>query len=199
MAENDAKDGEHIRLALLLGSTREGRFCDTVAGWAAHQIGRHADFALDIVDPALLDLPPHLERNCRPALAALKRRLDEADAFVIVTPEYNHGYPAVLKQLIDSAYGIWQAKPVGFVSYGGLTGGVRAVEQLRQVFAEVHAMTVRNSVAFNDAWEQFDRNGNLVSPARAEQSMTMMLAQLRWWAHALKLARTCQPYAEIAT
>ena len=199
MAGNDAKSREHIRLALLLGSTREGRFCDTVAGWAARQIGRHTDFSLDIVDPALLDLPPHLERNCRPALAALKRRLDEADAFVIVTPEYNHGYPAVLKQLIDSAYGVWQAKPVGFVSYGGLAGGVRAVEQLRQVFAEVHAMTVRNSVAFIDVWEQFDCNGNLAAPTRAEQTMALMLAQLRWWACALKLARKLRSYAEIAT
>lgn len=199
MAGNDVKDEEHIRLALLLGSTREGRFCGVVADWAARQIGRHTDFSLDVVDPALLDLPQHLERNCSPALAALKRRLNEADAFVIVTPEYNHGYPAVLKQLIDSAYGVWQAKPVGFVSYGGLAGGVRAVEQLRQVFAEVHAMTVRNSVAFIDAWEQFDCAGNLASPARAEQTMALMLAQLRWWACALKQARELRPYAETAT
>lgn len=193
------KNPQYIEIALLLGSTREGRFCEIVANWAASQIRRHADFSLDVIDPAIVGLPSHLEKNCSPALSALKQRLAKADAFIIVTPEYNHGYPAVLKQLIDSAYGVWQAKPVGFVSYGGLAGGVRAVEQLRQVFAEVHATTVRNSVAFIDAWEQFDRNGNPASPARAEQSMTMMLAQLRWWACALKQARELQPYAEIAT
>jgi NAD(P)H-dependent FMN reductase len=76
---------------------------------------------------------------------------------------------------------------------------VRAVEQLRQVFAEVHATTVRNAVSFINAWEQFDREGDLREPDRAGQSMAMMLAQLRWWATALKQARSVQSYAEIAT
>jgi NAD(P)H-dependent FMN reductase len=80
-----------------------------------------------------------------------------------------------------------------------LSGGVRAVEQLRQVFPEVHATTVRNAVSFMNAWEQFDRDGNLREPDRAEQSMVMMLTQLRWWAMALKHARSVQSYEEIAT
>ncbi len=70
----------------------------------------------------------------------------EADAFLVVTPEYNHGYPAALKELIDSVYEPWHAKPVAFVSYGGASGGIRAVEQLRQVFAELHAVTLRDGV-----------------------------------------------------
>ncbi|HWU98130.1 MAG TPA: NAD(P)H-dependent oxidoreductase [Oxalicibacterium sp.] len=190
---------EKIRVALIYGSTREGRFCDTVAQWAAVQTKKHAGFSLQVIDPADIDIPMRLQRNCAPELAALKTQLADVDAFIIVTPEYNHGYPAVLKHLIDSAYGVWQAKPVGFVSYGGLSGGVRAVEQLRQVFAEVHATTVRNTVSFMNAWEQFDRDGNLHDTDRAEQSMTMMLTQLHWWATALKQARSVQSYAEIAT
>lgn len=190
---------EKISVALIYGITREGRFCDTVVRWAESQMAGNTDFSLQIIDPAELAMPMRMERNCDPQLAALKTLLADADAFIVVTPEYNHGYPAALKHLIDSAYGVWQAKPVGFVSYGGLSGGVRAVEQLRQVFAEVHAMTVRNAVSFADAWEQFDHNGNLRGADRAEQSMTMMLTQLRWWATALKQARSMQPYAEIAT
>lgn len=190
---------EKISVALIYGSTREGRFCDTVARWVALQMERNPDFSLQIVDPAIRSIPTRLERNCSPELAELKEQLADADAFIVVTPEYNHGYPAALKHLIDSAYGVWQAKPVGFVSYGGLSGGVRAVEQLRQVFAEVHATTVRNTVSFVDAWEQFDYEGNLREADRAEQSMAMMLTQLRWWATALKQARSLQPYAEIAT
>jgi NAD(P)H-dependent FMN reductase len=190
---------EKTRVALIYGSTREGRFCDTVAQWASGQIGKHADFILQVVDPGDINIPMRLERNCSPQLATLKAQLADADAFIVVTPEYNHGYPAALKHLIDSAYGVWQAKPVGFVSYGGLSGGVRAVEQLRQVFPEVHATTVRNAVSFMNAWEQFDRDGNLREPDRAEQSMVMMLTQLRWWAMALKHARSVQSYEEIAT
>lgn len=190
---------EKIRVALIYGSTREGRFCDTIAAWAAAQLGQRMDFSLECIDPATLDIPSCIARNCNAGLTALKERLARADAFVIVTPEYNHGYPAALKHLIDSAYGVWQAKPIGFVSYGGLSGGLRAVEQLRQVFAETHAMTVRNTVAFINAWEQFDHTGTLQAPVRAEQSMTMMLAQLHWWATALRQARLLRPYEEAGT
>ncbi|GGC02079.1 FMN reductase [Oxalicibacterium flavum] len=188
-----------LNIALIYGSTREGRFCDTVARWSAAQLLRHQGIRLDIVDPAKIELPMRLERQCSPALTTLKTRIGAADAYVIVTPEYNHGYPAILKHLIDSVYGEWQAKPVGFVSYGGLHGGTHAVEQLRQVFAEVHSVTMRNTVSFTEAWKQFDRDGRLLEPNLAEQSMRMMSAQLRWWAEALRQARRQQPYAEIAT
>ena len=144
-------------------------------------------------------LSPPIERGENLDLEELKERLERADAFIIVTPEYNHGYPAPLKHLIDSVNKEWQAKPVAFVSYGGVSGGLRAVEQLRQVFAEVHATTMRNSVSFANAWEQFDERGNLFAPARAEKSMEMMLAQLRWWASALKIARHKVPYSIVAT
>ena len=82
-------------------------------------------------------------------------RLAAADAFVVVTPEYNHSYPAPVKTLIDWHFTEWQAKPVGFVSYGGMSGGLRAVEHLRGVFAELHAVTVRDTVSFHGAWDRF--------------------------------------------
>ena len=126
---------------------------------------------------------------------SVQQRIAEADAFVVVTPEYNHGYPAPLKALIDSVGAEWRGKPVAFVSYGGISGGLRAVEQLRLVFAELHTVTMQNSVSFASAWEQFDGDGILLEPARAQRSMSTLLAQLYWWAIALRNARTAIPYA----
>lgn len=181
---------DKIEIALIYGSTREGRFCDHVALWAGEEIWQRSEFALDMVDPAALDLPPRHERAESPELASLRQRLERADAFMIVTPEYNHGYPAALKFLIDSVSDAWRGKPVTFVSYGGISGGLRAVEQLRQVFAELHAVTVRDTVSFPRVWEQFDQNGELRDPARAREAMDTMLAGLNWWAHALRAARS---------
>lgn len=175
-----------IRLALVYGSSRKGRFCDTVVRWARAEIEAFGGFELQTVDPAL-----H-------SGAELAQRIAAADAFVVVTPEYNHGYPAPLKALIDSAYDEWHAKPVAFVSYGGISGGIRAVEQLRQVFAELHAVTLRDAVSFANAWDQFDASGQLRDAARAHRSISTMLERLRWWASALRDARRRTPYAEAA-
>jgi NAD(P)H-dependent FMN reductase len=84
---------------------------------------------------------------------------------------------------------------VAFVSYGGRSGGLRAVEQLRQVFAELHAVTVRDAVSFHDVWSQFADDGALLSPDGGEAAVRVMLDQLAWWAHALKEAKEKRPYA----
>jgi NAD(P)H-dependent FMN reductase len=178
---------EHIRVGLIYGSTRPGRFCDKVARWTAFQLAGTGDFIVELVDPAT-----------NADLSDLRTRIGACDAFIIVTPEYNHGYPAPLKSLIDSIGPEWQAKPVGFVSYGGISGGIRAVEQLRQVFAELHAVTMRDSVSFAAAWEQFDEGGNLLQPQRAERTMATMLRHLRWWSIALRTARMAEPYEPAA-
>lgn len=188
---------EKLNLVLIYGSIREGRYCDIIANWASAQVRKHQEFALEIVDPAKLSLQPQSNQN--PDLQALRVCLDRADAFIVVTPEYNHGYPAPLKHLIDSVSREWQAKPLAFISYGGVSGGLRAVEQLRQVFTELHVATMRNSVSFANAWEQFDDQGRLYAATRAEKSMEMMLAQLQWWAVALKDARRTIPYGIVAT
>jgi NAD(P)H-dependent FMN reductase len=190
---------EKLNLVLIYGSIREGRYCDIVANWAIAQVRKHQEFALEIVDPAKLSLQPQLESEPNLDLHALRTCLERADAFIVVTPEYNHGYPAPLKHLIDSVSREWQAKPLAFVSYGGVSGGLRAVGQLRQVFTELHVATMRNSVSFANAWEQFDEQGRLYAPTRAEKSMEMMLAQLHWWAVALKDARRTIPYGIVAT
>jgi NAD(P)H-dependent FMN reductase len=103
-----------------------------------------------------------------------------------------------LKAFIDGFGPEWHAKPVAFVSYGGVSGGLRAVEQLRQVFAELHAVTVRDSVSFAGAWQLFNATGELKEPDRHRRSLAAMLGRLRWWAVALRTARRAMPFSEAA-
>lgn len=175
-----------IKLAVIYGSTRQGRLCDKVAAWTIAQIEGDGPFSVETVDPA------------NPDLAAHRAALGRADAFIVVTPEYNRSFPAPLKALIDEVGAEWRGKPVGFVSYGGVSGGLRAVEQLRLVFAELHAATIRDGVCFANAWDQFDADGHLLDADRAEPAMATMLAQLHWWASALKAARNSVPYGQFA-
>lgn len=189
---------DNLRVALIMGSARHGRFCDTITAWAARQLAASGRFELDILDPRQLSLPGWNQQDESADAAQLCQRLAAADAFVVVTPEYNHSFPATLKNLVDLAYDEWQAKPVGFVSYGGISGGLRAVEQLRLVFAELHAVTLRDSVSFAGAWNLFDGRGELLEPQAADSSMARMLARLHWWATALREARGKQPYTEAA-
>ena len=186
-----------VRIALIYGSTRAGRFCDTVAAWVAEQISKKPEFEISIVDPAAASMKT-ASNGENIDTRSLRQRIGDADAFVVVTPEYNHGYPAGLKSLIDSVGEEWQAKPVAFVSYGGISGGLRAVEQLRQVFAELHAVTVRDSVSFASAWELFDEQGKLKNPERAQRQMETMLRRLKWWANTLREGRNAVPYSPAA-
>jgi NAD(P)H-dependent FMN reductase len=113
----------------------------------------------------------------------------------VVTCEYNHGYPASLKAAIDSVFGEWHAKPVAFVSYGGVAGGLRAVEQLRQVFAELHTVTVRETISFHNYHLQFDADGQPIDTAAVETAAKKLIDQVLWWARILKDARAQTPYA----
>jgi NAD(P)H-dependent FMN reductase len=181
-----------LQLAVIIASTRTGRFGETVGHWFVTQARQHDNIKLDVIDLYDLHLPDSLEHS--PQAAAYTARIDAADAFVIVTPEYNHGYPAALKRAIDAVRTEWRAKPVGFVSYGGIAGGLRAVEQLRQVFAELHAVGIRDTVSFHLAHDQFDSDGRLRTPHAANTAAATLLRQLTWWARALHTARAAQPY-----
>lgn len=182
-----------IHAALIYGSARAGGLCDTVARWAAGRVTGHGGITLATVDPAVNG--PFADGE--PAADALQRRLATAEAFILVTPEYNHGYTAALKRLIDSVYLPWQARPVGFVAYGGHSGGLRAVEQLRPVFAELHAMTVRATASIANADRRFDGEGRLIDPTRTCRAMGAMLDELQWWARALRAARHHRPHDQV--
>ncbi|MQA09067.1 MAG: NADPH-dependent FMN reductase [Pseudonocardiaceae bacterium] len=182
-----------MRVAIIIGSTRDDRFGPTPASWIAAQARQRDDLEEDLVDLAKASLPCVLTDPPPKEVADLAPRLAAADAFVVVTPEYNHSFPASLKNAIDWYLDEWKAKPVAFVSYGGMAGGQRAVEQLRPVFAEVHAATIRETISFHNFPEQFDADGRPVDPA-TDTAAKAMLDQLSWWADALRNQRAKHPY-----
>ncbi|MGW1814380.1 NADPH-dependent FMN reductase [Streptomyces sp. NPDC002125] len=176
-----------LKVAVILGSNREGRFGPVIADWFLGRAAEHPDIETELIDVAETEPPAVPATRISPRLA-------EADAFVVLTPEYNHSYPAPLKNLIDRHFSEWQAKPVAFVSYGGISGGLRAVEHLRQVFAELHAVSVRDTVSFHNAGALFDDRGSHRDPAQADGAAKRMLDQLVWWGRALRDARNRHPY-----
>lgn len=186
---------ERLRLAIIIGSNREGRFGPIVANWFAARVRSRDDYDVELIDLAEQRLPDVLSPHRPPEVEAVGASLSRADAIVVVTPEYNHSFPAPLKSAIDWYASEWQTKPIGFVSYGGLAGGLRAVEHLRQVFAELHAVTVRDTVSFHGAAYQFDAGGQPNAVQACSEAARKMLDQLAWWAVALREARRRQAYA----
>ncbi|MGW0573122.1 NADPH-dependent FMN reductase [Streptomyces tauricus] len=187
-----------LKVAVIVGSNREGRFGPVVADWLLGRFRERDDLTAEVVDTADTRLPTALSYSPPPEvtaeLAKVTPKLAAADAFVVLTPEYNHSFPASLKALVDWHYEEWRAKPVAFVSYGGVSGGLRAVEQLRQVFAELHAVTVRDTVSFHNAGASFDDEGRHRDPAAPDAAAKVMLDQLAWWASALRDAKAVRPY-----
>jgi NAD(P)H-dependent FMN reductase len=180
------------------GSTRSARFADTVTRWLIPIVEARPDLTAELADlrdwsfpyydrarPASQTTPEDYEEKVRPWAELVGR----ADGFIIITPEYNHGYPAVLKSALDALYGEWVRKPVAFVSYGGWSGGVRAVEQLRLVAVELQMAPVRGSVVLQFAPRLFDEEGRMQNAPFFEAAATRMLDDLAWWTRALKAAR----------
>ena len=180
-----------IRLAVVVASVRAGRIAPTVADWFVSTARRRGEFDIDVLDLAEIPLPQDLSGG--PDAEAFTRRIGAADAFVMVTSEYNHGYPAALKTAIDTVKHEWRTKPVGFVSYGGLSGGLRAVEQLRQVVVEVHMVPVRQSVSFHRVKHAFAPDGTTTDEAAIDGAQRM-LDQLRWWARTVRAGRAHDRY-----
>jgi len=192
--ETASENQQPVRVLVMIGSTRQGRFGPVPARWAAEQAANRADIEVDVVDLAVADLPTVMAGNDEHAplpaeVSALSRRIRAADAVVIVTPVYNRSFPASLKNAIDWFHDEWAATPVGFVSYGGRTGGVEAVEQLRTIFVELGTMTIRNVLSFPNFWEQFADDGVPAKPAAMAGAATAFFDQLVWWAQALRTAR----------
>lgn len=190
-----------LRIAVIIGSTRNGRFGPVVADWVVGHIDQRDDMRADLVDLVETPMPTVFpafgqapSEEVGALLGAVSPRLAAADAFVIVTPEYNHSFPAPLKNAIDWHNEQWHAKPVGFVSYGGMAGGLRAVEQLRVVLAELHAVTIRNTVSFHNYGQIFGSDGKPTDPG-SDVAAKSMLDQLTWWARALREARRVRPYS----
>ncbi|OZM83599.1 NADPH-dependent FMN reductase [Pseudonocardia sp. MH-G8] len=188
-----AAPGGPLRVALVIGSVREGRVGCAIARWAATHAERRADLEIDLVDLRDVDLPADLPDDPTIGLSAWAKRVEAADAFVVVTPEYNRGIPAALKHAIDAVREEWYAKPVAVVAYGGQARGLRAAEQLRLVFGELHVQVLRDTVCLGLGDGALDESGWVCDPG-AVRALEFALDRLTWWGTALRTARTDQPY-----
>jgi len=192
-----------MRIAIIIGSARPGRHSEAVARWALDIARRRRDAEFELLDIAeqdlpLLDepLPPIFAQYTHEHTRKWAAKIGAFDGYVFVTPEYNHGYPAALKNAIDFLHVEWNHKAAGFVSYGEM-GGVRAVEQLRVVMGELQVADVRSQVALSLITD-FE-NFSLFKPhQRHIAELNALLDQVIAWSRALKPLRvsTTEEFAE---
>lgn len=188
----DATSGAPLRIAVIVAS--EGRYGPLITEWFSQLASTREDFKLDVISLPKANLPTWLPDGPDDSIASFEARLDEADAFVIVTPEYNHSFPAGVKHAIDLTRDCWGGKPVAMIAYGGRSGGLRAVEPLRPVLATLGAVTIANTVSFHVVQDQFDEDGQPVDPAGLNTAGVALLDELTWWAQPLRTARANRPY-----
>ncbi len=186
-----------LKVGIIVGSTRPGRNAEKVARWVSEQATRRADAQFEIVDLKdfnlpLLDepVPPSMGQYSKPHTKAWAKKVASLDAFVFVTPEYNHGPTAALKNAIDFVYAEWNNKAAGFVGFGS-AGGARAVEHLRGIMAEIQIADVRTQVMFS-LYNDFENFSVLKPNASHEAALTMMLDQLVAWGAAMKNLRAAR-------
>jgi NAD(P)H-dependent FMN reductase len=173
------------RLQIIIASTRPGRAGQPVGEWFAGHARAHAGFELDVADLAEVDLPfmnepahPRLRRYEHAHTKGWSERVDAADAFVLVMPEYNHSFTAPLKNALDYLHHEWQHKPVGFVSYGGVAAGTRAVQSLKPVLVGLRLFPLFEAVNIPFTAQFIDDEGVLRPNEIMEQAATAMLDEL---------------------
>ena len=183
-----------MKLAVILGSTRPGRNGEAVARWVHEIAKKRTDAEVELVDLKdynlpLLDepVPPSMGQYSKPHTKTWAAKIDSFDGFVFVTPEYNHGTSAALKNAIDFLYKEWNNKAAGFVSYGS-AGGARAVEHLRLVMGELQVADVRAQVMLS-LFADFENFSVFKPHARHEASVNAMLDQVVAWSAALRPLR----------
>jgi NAD(P)H-dependent FMN reductase len=183
-----------LKAAIILGSTRPNRIGEAVAHWVYDIAKQRQDVEFDVVDIKDFDLPlldepvpPSQGKYAKPHTKTWAAKIAGYDAFVFVTPEYNHSTSAALKNAIDFLYKEWNNKAAGFVSYGS-AGGTRAVEHLRLIMAELQIADVRAQVALS-LFTDFEKFTTFRPGAHHEQSVNTMLDQLTSWGRAMKMVR----------
>lgn len=156
-----------IKIQVILGTTRQGRFSEKPGKWIFEELQKIDGIGAELVDLRDYDLPFFNEEMSPYAMERAGKEYEnnevkkwtdkvaEADGFIVVTGEYNHGYPAVLKNSLDWVSKQWRSKPIGFVSYGG-AGGARVIEQLRQVAIELGMIPIKNSISVSFQFEPVD-------------------------------------------
>jgi NAD(P)H-dependent FMN reductase len=172
-------------LQIVIASTRPGRIGLPVGRWFESRARAHDGFQIDVVDLLELDLPfmdepnhPRLQQYTKQHTKDWSARVQQADAFAFVTPEYNYGLPAALKNAIDFLHVEWQYKPVGFVSYGGISAGTRSVQMLKQVVTTLKMYALPEAVSIPFVAQFLDDEGEIRANEVMEQSADGMLVEL---------------------
>lgn len=181
-----------MKLMIIMGSSRHGRKGESASNWVRAQAQQDSRFEIDFVDTQTLGLPffdeplsPFAIRDSgqqytHPEGEAWAKRVGQAEGFILITPEYNHGYPGVLKNTLDWVGREWGDKPVGFISYSSqMTAGARAVEQLRPVVTELGLIQVANAIHIPKIAEAFDASGQPVHQGTNDNLKKMLDEILR--------------------
>ncbi|HEX4034825.1 MAG TPA: NAD(P)H-dependent oxidoreductase [Solirubrobacteraceae bacterium] len=190
------------KLQIIVGSTRPTRAAERIFPWVADRAIRHGNFEVEVVDLRDWNLPFFQEHlgtigdfadptYSDPIVKAWNQKIAEGDAYLIVTPEYNHSVPGQLKNAIDSVFVSFalRNKPVAFVGYSAsIAGGTRALEHLALIAVEAEAVPLRNTVVVPYVADAFGDDGEPVNPA-TDVALSIVLDDLAWWTNALSSAR----------
>ena len=188
-----------VKIAVILGSVREGRFGDKPARWIFDELKKRTDVEATFLDVKDFNLPlfdspvsPAWVNEPLPAAAKWAEAIAAQDGFIVVAPEYNRGPGAAMKNAFDWVYPEWNRKAIGFVGYGS-TGGARAIEQMRNIAVELQMAPVRHGVHI--MWPLMAplmQEKAPLDPAKfadVQQAAETMIDDVVWWAKALKAAR----------
>lgn len=185
-----------FKLSVVIASTRPGRVGPAVGKWFYEFAARQGTFDMELVDLAEMNLPlldepvhPRLKQYQHDHTKAWSAQVDAADAFVFVTPEYNFGPPPSLINALDFLYQEWNYKPVAFVSYGGVSGGLRAVQMTKQIVTTLKMVPIVEAVTIPFFTQFINDAGEFTANEVQEKSAAEMLAELLRWAEALKPLR----------
>lgn len=190
-----------LNIAIIIGSTRPGRKAEAVARWVHSIAAKRSDASFEVVDIAAFDLPlldealpPSMGQYAQPHTKAWAAKIATFDAFVFVTPEYNHATSGALKNAIDYLFAEWNNKAAGFVGYGSV-GGARAVENLRLIMGELKVADVRAQVALS-LFTDFENFSTFKPVPQQETAVNAMLDDLIPWGRALQAMRVQKATAE---
>jgi len=181
---------------VILGSVREGRRAERVGKWFMSQTAQRTDLEFELIDPKDWPLPfyaeaatPSQHKYTLDTTIAWAKKIEKADGFVLVSPEYNHATSAVMKNMLDTVYAEWNRKPVAFVSYGGISAGGRAMNELSIIVHELAMAPVQSTVMIPFAGKTISEDG-VIADDRYNKDAQALLDDLAWWTNALKAART---------
>lgn len=185
-----------VKIKIISGSTRPGRFNPQPSQWIYNIAKERKDIEVELLDLAKINLP-FLDEPKTPSEGNYENEhtkkwaatIGEADGFIIVAPEYNHSIPAALKNAIDFLFAEWHYKPVSFISYGSLAGGARSVEHLRGVSGEVKMYDLREQILLPNYWDELNEKGDYKFNERHVAAANHMLDNTTFWAIQMKKAR----------